>query len=314
MNREKNMKTTFILLTITISLIIIPLHLSEPSFNGSAPGCAGSGCHSFSDGDVSITILDSVNIQVTVGGTTSSVGGELMDGSGNVVDVVNSTNSNPFILTAPGAGDYVINAGYKNPSRDWDSAAISLIIPVELASFSASVTEDDVTLKWQTATELNNSGFQVERMQENEDWSEIGFVNGNGTTTEIHNYTFKDKDLSAGIYFYRIKQIDFNGTYEYFNLEEEIEIALPDKFTLLQNYPNPFNPVTTIKFSLQERTNVVLTVFNSIGEDVITLVNDERPAGIYEVKFNATGFTSGIYYYKLITNDFIQTKKMIILK
>lgn len=308
------MKTTFILLTIAISLIIIPMHLAEPSFNGSSPGCSGSGCHTFSDGDVSFVIIDPLNIEVTVSGTTSKVGGELVDGSGNVVAVINSTTSNPFILTAPAVGNYLINAGYKNPSKRWDSAAVTLVVPVELASFSASVNENDVTLFWQTATELNNSGFDVERARANKEWEKIGFVNGNGTTTEIHKYTFADKDVPIGTYNYRIKQIDYDGTFEYFELEQVIAINPPSKFSLLQNYPNPFNPGTTIKFVIHETSNVTLTIFNSIGEEVLRLVNEEKLAGSYEVNLNANGFTSGIYYYKLQTDDFAQTKKMILMK
>jgi len=308
------MKTIFILLTIAISLIVIPMLVSQPSFNGSSPGCSGSGCHTFSDGDVSVTLLDSITVEVTVSGTSNKVGGELVDIGGNVVDVINSTNSNPFTLTAPTPGYYVINAGYKDPQRNWDSAAVNLIVPVELSSFIASVNENDVTLSWQTATELNNSGFDVERMRANEGWEKIGFVSGNGTTTEIHSYTFADKDVPAGTYNYRIKQIDYDGTFEYFELEQIIAINPPGKFTLLQNYPNPFNPVTTIKFVVREKSNVTVTIFNSIGEDVLTLVNEEKVAGSYEVNFNATGFTSGIYYYKLQTDDFAQTKKMILMK
>jgi hypothetical protein len=312
------MKINLILLTIALTFLVIPLLLSEPAFNGPGPGCGeGGGCHTFADGNVSVTILDSVNIEVTLSGVDpgENVAGELVDDTGTVVDVIQQTGSNPFILTAPGDGNYVVNAGYKQPSRRWDSSLVILTpIPVELASFSASAKENDVILSWQTATELNNSGFQVEKMQDNNEWNEIGFVIGNGTTTEIHNYTYEDKNLSVRIYNYRIKQIDFNGTYEYFTLDEEIEILSPDKFVLLQNYPNPFNPTTTIKFSVLKKTDVVLTVFNSIGEDVVTLINDEKPAGSYEVEFNATGLTSGIYYYKIVTNDFIQTKKMILIK
>lgn len=308
------MKTVFILLTITISLIIIPMLISEPSFNGSSPGCSGSGCHTFSDGDVSITILDTATIQVSVSGTTSRVGGELVDENGVVVEVINSTSSNPFILNIPAAGNYIVNAGYKNPSRRWDSAAVAIIVPVELASFNAFINENDVTLNWQTASELNNSGFQVERKKENNEWNEIGFVSGNGTSTEIHKYIFEDNNLSAGKYNYRIKQIDFDGTFEYFYLEEEIIIVSPSKFILLQNYPNPFNPTTSIEFSIPEKTNVLLKVFNSIGEEIKTLLNDVKPAGSYEIEFNANGLSSGIYYYKLEANNYVKTMKMILLK
>jgi hypothetical protein len=309
------MKINLILFTIALTFLVIPLLLSEPSFNGPTPGCDGGSCHKFVDGIVSVTILDSVNIEVTLSGSNDKVAGELVDDTGTVVDVINSTTSNPFILTAPAYGNYVVNAGYKSPGpRKWDSSIVKVIVPVELASFRAAIKENDVILNWQTATELNNSGFQVERMQENNEWNEIGFVIGNGTTTEIHNYTFEDKNLLAGIYYYRIKQIDFDGTYEYFNLGNEIEILSPNIFVLLQNYPNPFNPTTTIKFSLQEKANLLLTVYNSIGEDVVTLIHDEKPAGSYEVEFDATGLTSGIYYYKIVTNDFIQTKKMVLIK
>jgi len=230
------------------------------------------------------------------------------------VDVINSTTSNPFILTAPTSGVYLINAGYKNPSRRWDSTTVTLTVPVELSGFSASVNENDVTLFWQTATELNNSGFDVERNRKNEGWEKVGFVSGNGTTTEIHSYTFSDKDVPAGTYSYRINQIDYDGTSEYFELEQVIKINPPGNFTLLQNYPNPFNPSTTIQFVIPEKSNVVITIFNSIGEDVLTLINEEKAAGSYEVNFNASGFTSGIYYYKLQTDDFVQTKKMILMK
>ncbi|NNG27171.1 MAG: T9SS type A sorting domain-containing protein [Ignavibacteriaceae bacterium] len=308
------MKITFILLTIAISLVITSIQFSEPSFNGSSPGCSGSGCHSFSDGDVSVALIDSITVEVTVSGTSSRVGGELVDIGGNVVDVINSTTSNPFTLTAPAPGYYVINAGYDNPQRDWDSAAVNLIVPVELSGFIASVNENDVTLNWQTATELNNSGFDVERTEANNEWEKVGFVTGNGTTTEINSYTFTDKDVPAGTYNYRIKQIDYDGTFEYFELEQLISISSPDEITLLQNYPNPFNPSTTIKFVIHKKSNVIITIFNTIGEDVLTLVNEEKIAGSYEVNFDAAGFTSGIYFYKLQAGNFVETKKMILMK
>jgi hypothetical protein len=187
-------------------------------------------------------------------------------------------------------------------------------VPVELASFSANVNENDVTLLWLTVTELNNSGFDIERAVDNGKWEPIGFVVGNGTTTEIHTYTFNDNDLSTGIYNYRIKQIDYDGTFEYFELEEAIEINPPNEILLLQNYPNPFNPSTTIEFVILEKSNVTLEVFNSIGEKVSNLVNEEKVAGSYRINFDATGFTSGIYYYKLQTVNFVQTRKMILLR
>jgi hypothetical protein len=312
--REKYMKVAVVQLTLVVTLVIATVNFAEPSFNGSNPGCSGSGCHSFSDGDVSFTLIDPLNIEVTVSGTSSKVGGELVDNNGSVVAFINSTNSNPFILTAPSAGNYLINAGYDSPQRRWDSAAVTLVVPVELASFSANVNENDVTLLWLTVTELNNSGFDIERAVVNGKWEPIGFVAGNGTTTEIHTYTFNDNDLPTGIYNYRIKQIDYDGTFEYFELEKAIEISPPNEILLLQNYPNPFNPSTTIEFVVAEKSNITLEVFNSIGEKVSNLVNEEKEAGSYRIDFDATGFTSGIYYYKLQADNFVQTRKMILLR
>jgi hypothetical protein len=308
------MKAVFVLIVFVVTLVITTLNFAEPSFNGTNPGCSGSGCHSFLNGDVSFTLIDPLNIEVTVSGTSSRVGGELVDNNGNVVAVINSTNSNPFILTAPSAGNYLINAGYDSPQRRWDSAAVTLVVPVELASLNVTVNENDVILLWQTATELNNSGFDIERADVNGKWELIGYVAGNGTTTEIHTYTFNDNNLPAGKYNYRIKQIDYDGTFEYFELEQVVEIGLPNDFALRQNYPNPFNPSTAIEFVVAEKSYVILEVFNSIGEKVSNLVNEEKKAGSYRVDFDATGFTSGIYYYKLQADNFVQTRKMILLR
>jgi len=203
------------------------------------------------------------------------------------------------------------------------------LIPVELTSFTSSVIENDVTLNWQTATETNNQGFQIERSKKLEarsEWQNTGFVNGNGTTTEPKSYSFADKNLEAGKYQYRLKQIDFDGTFEYSNVIE-VEIVPPLKFSLEQNYPNPFNPVTTIKYTIptppsssplakgrNEVGFVTLKVYDVLGKEVATLVNEEKPAGNYEAVFNASHLASGIYYYQLRTGDFVQTKKMVLIK
>ncbi|MBP9581827.1 MAG: T9SS type A sorting domain-containing protein [Ignavibacterium sp.] len=210
-------------------------------------------------------------------------------------------------------------------------------IPVELLSFSSSVVDDDVTLNWATATETNNSGFKIERKSPSptpslregtfDDWESIGFVNGYGTTTEPQTYSFIDKNLSAGKYQYRLKQIDFDGTFEYSNIVEA-EIFTPARFSLEQNFPNPFNPSTKIKYTIPnvtlsgalptgrqvEGSRVVLRVFDVLGNEVATLVNEEKPAGNYEVQFNATTLSTGVYFYTLQAGSFIQTKKMTILK
>ncbi|HMN16903.1 MAG TPA: YCF48-related protein [Ignavibacteriaceae bacterium] len=191
------------------------------------------------------------------------------------------------------------------------------LIPVELINFSAEQIENKILLKWITATETNNSGFQIERQEAKksriEDWKNIGFVNGNGTTTEPRLYSFVDENLSAGKYQYRLKQTDFDGSFEYSNTIE-VEISIPTRFSLNQNFPNPFNPSTIIKYSLKDDGRVSLKIFNSLGEEVRTLVNEIKPAGNYEVEFNASELPSGIYIYSIQAGEFISSKKMILLK
>ena len=190
-------------------------------------------------------------------------------------------------------------------------------LPVELTSFVATVVSNNVSLKWQTATETNNSGFQIERREKkNErsfDWNNIGFVEGIGTTTEPQIYTFVDRNLEAGKYQYRLKQIDFDGTFEYSN-NIEVEIGIPTRFSLEQNFPNPFNPGTKIRWQSPISTHLTLRVYDVLGNEVAKLVDEYRNAGSYEVEFDASQLASGVYYYQLLVGDFIETKKMILLK
>lgn len=186
-------------------------------------------------------------------------------------------------------------------------------IPVELTSFAASVSDRDVILQWTTATELNNSGFQVERRTPETDYEAIGFVAGAGTTTEPRSYLFNDSKVRDGNYFYRLKQIDFNGQFS-FSYEIEVEVNAPAVYSLEQNYPNPFNPSTEIRFSLADAGNVKLTIYNLLGQEVSTLINGFKEAGTHIVNFDASGLTSGAYFYKIETPFFNQTKKMILSK
>ena len=192
------------------------------------------------------------------------------------------------------------------------------LLPVELSAFTHTVDNNDVNLYWTTSSEINNSGFDVERTnignQFSEDWKKVGFINGNGTSSTINNYKFTDRGLNPGKYNYRLKQIDYNGNYEYYNLTNEITIGAPDKFKLFQNYPNPFNPSTNIKFEISKLSKVSLTVYDVLGHEVITLVNEFKPAGAYEVKFDGSNLSSGIYLYKIKTDDFAFTRKMILTK
>lgn len=186
-------------------------------------------------------------------------------------------------------------------------------IPVELASFSASVSGNNVILKWTTGSEINNSGFEIERQVSNF-WEKIGFVEGKGTTTEPVSYSFVDDNLSPGSYQYRIKQIDFDGTFKFYNLPEAIDIGLPNSFELAQNYPNPFNPSTVISWQSPISGHQELKVFDVLGNEVATLVDGIKEAGYHSVEFNAAGLASGVYFYKLQAGSFTETKKMMLIR
>lgn len=206
------------------------------------------------------------------------------------------------------------------PYRGADEATT---IPVELTSFTAAVANNSVTLFWSTATETNNRGFEIERSQISKvksqaDWKNIGFVNGKGTSTEINNYSFTDKELLPGVYNYRLKQIDFDGTFKYYSLNESVEIGIPEEFALSQNYPNPFNPVTKISWQSPVSGRQILKVYDVLGNEVTTLLDEYREAGTYEIEFQSTvgdkQLASGVYFYMLQIGDFVQTKKMILAK
>lgn len=191
------------------------------------------------------------------------------------------------------------------------------VIPVELVSFNADVSNNFVKLNWLTITEKNNYGFEIERSKNSTDksdnWEKIGFVKGKGTTTEIQSYEFNDEYLPAGKYSYRLKQIDFDGTTSYSNIIE-VDIDLPNAFSLEQNYPNPFNPSTKINYQIPELSFVSLKVYDVLGNEIETLVNEEKPVGRYEIIFDATRLPSGIYFYILQAGNFIETKKMVLMK
>ena len=195
---------------------------------------------------------------------------------------------------------------------------VSNEVPVELISFNAETIDGNVMLNWSTATETNNSGFQVERKLLSQqspvsNWTTAGFVEGKGTTTERSFYSFKEKNEKPGTYVYRLKQIDFDGSY-FYSSEVELEVIAPKEFTLYQNYPNPFNPVTTIKFAIPVKTNLSLSVYNSLGERVAEIFKGEMEEGYHEMIFNAYGLSSGVYFYKIESESFNSTRKMILMK
>jgi len=187
------------------------------------------------------------------------------------------------------------------------------IIPVELTSFAANVNGNSVSLTWSTATETNNSGFEVQKKSSNSEWTSIGFVAGFGTTTEAKSYSFVDNNLAIGSYTYRLKQIDFNGMTEYSN-EVFMDVNAPATFSLEQNYPNPFNPSTLIKYSVAQDGFVNVSIFNLLGEKVATLVNSNMKAGSYEINFNASQLSSGVYFYSIEAGDFKAVRKMLLMK
>jgi len=190
------------------------------------------------------------------------------------------------------------------------------VLPVELSSFSASVIGSAVNLNWMTMTEVNNYGFEVERFTpsaERQAWNKIGFIAGNGNSNSIKMYSFIDSDIKSGKYAYRLKQIDNDGAYEYSN-EIEVNLGFPAAFSLSQNYPNPFNPSTKISWQSPVSSHQTLKIYDVLGNEVATLVDEFREAGRYEVTFDASQLASGIYLYKLQAGSFIETKKMILLR
>ncbi len=192
------------------------------------------------------------------------------------------------------------------------------IIPVELVNFNFSIDDGKIKLTWETSSETNNMGFEIQRMlighlSSVSHWESIGFVNGSGTTTQKQFYSFTDIPKQQGVYLYRIKQIDFDGKFNYSN-ELEINFEFLIDFTLLQNYPNPFNPTTTISYQLPRTSNVLIKVFDALGNEIKTLVNEIKPYGTHEVTFDASMLPSGLYLYRMFADNRTFTKKMMLAK
>lgn len=190
------------------------------------------------------------------------------------------------------------------------------VVPVELLSLRVSHYSSGVKITWITMNEVNNFGFEIERMREsNSSWEKLGFVAGNGNSNSIKIYNYFDEEVSYGRYAYRLKQIDNDGSYEYTNIVE-IDLGLPEKHVLIQNYPNPFNPTTKIAFVIPSgaRNLVTLKVYDVLGTEVATLVNEYKEAGRYEIEFNAAYLPSGIYFYMLQSGKFSDVKKMELMR
>jgi hypothetical protein len=221
------MRVTIFLVAVFASLFLITYTNSQPDFNGNTPGCGGSGCHTSATGIVSAEVLNNFQVRISVTGSSGKVAGELVNSGGTVVAVNNSTSTNPFILTAPSAGTYTVNAGFKSPSRQW------------------------------------------------------------GTTSAVINVT---------------------------GIDEELIGLRPESFALYANYPNPFNPTTKIRYAISQTAFTSLKVYSFLGEEVATLINEEKTPGVYEVNFDGINLTSGTYLYKLQAGSYTETKKMLLLK
>ena len=206
-------------------------------------------------------------------------------------------------------------------------------LPVELTNFTAVENSEKVELNWTTVTEVKNYGFYVERNailyngkdepinESGNSWVNIGFVAGHGNSNSTKEYSFVDEPVLNGLYQYRLKQIDTDGHFEYSAIIKIHFGTAPKNYSLSQNYPNPFNPSTVISYSIPTASNVSLKVFDVLGNLITTLVNQNQEAGNYSINFNASKFSSGIYFYKIqvnpangVTGGFMTVKKMLLIK
>ena len=228
-------------------------------------------------------------------------------------DVFLSTN--PHVLPSLVNGNHALSL---NSNTFIDMHVQGIPLPVELSSFTSNVISRNVKLNWVTATETNNSGFEIYRKSEQTDWMKIGFVSGSGTVNTPKSYSYNDDGLSTGKYSYELKQIDFNGNFRIFNLSGITEIGVPKKFEVSQNYPNPFNPVTKIDYNLPLDSKVMIKIYDITGKEIKTLVNATEKAGYHTINFNGNDFSSGMYFYRVFADgggqNFEITKKMLLIK
>jgi hypothetical protein len=191
----------------------------------------------------------------------------------------------------------------------------TIALPVELISFTAKTDKKKyVLLRWETATEIDNYGFEVERSADKINWGKIAFVNGHGNSNSPKQYSYTDSRISLEIYYYRLKQIDADGAFTYSKVIEVSNGGLVKDFVLEQNFPNPFNPTTSIGFGIMEKGDVRISVLNMLGEEIKILLNEEKEAGYHLIDFDAVNLPSGVYFCRIQTRNFIDTKKMILLK
>ncbi len=274
--------------------------------------------------------MNSPSVDVTINGTSASGSGFFDPGTGFTKRLAASLNFNVTVnsVTYISPTQMKINistvsatAGYPtltvtNPDGQQvsSSSLFEVVLPVSLSSINYNLSGRNVKLNWVTESEQNNLGFDVERKQ-GEEWMKVGFVNGQGTKNTPTSYAFEDRNLNSGKYLYRLKQVDVNGNYEYFDLQSAVEVGVPSKYSLGQNYPNPFNPVTKINFDLPEDSRITMVVYDVTGREVAKIVNNEfRKAGYHTIQFNGSSFASGVYFYSISTESYVMTKKMLLIK
>jgi uncharacterized delta-60 repeat protein len=283
-------------------------------------------------GGMSINSSGNYNFAIARYNTDGSLDNSF-DNNGILTTDVSSYYDKGFDILLQDDGKILLG-GYSSNDYDYDTSIARYNnvnpAPVELSSFTANVNGNEVKLHWQTATEVNNYGFEIQRKaldNQSIEWETIGFVEGHGNSNSPKSYDFVDTDNLYGVVQYRLKQIDFDGGFEYSEVAE-VKLDTEIKFKLSQNYPNPFNPTTTISYSIstppviarseatkQSVVNVVLTVYNTLGQKIATLVNNKEQApGSYTVQFDASNLPSGVYFYSLHTGNFSDTKKMLLLK
>jgi hypothetical protein len=279
-------------------------------------------------------IFEMPNGNIAVAGFSSPSGIYIYTPTGTLLKTLNVVTGNRSVYLLPN-GNFITTNGTGIHEIDSTSGAlvrtiiaganyqyVSLYdyttIPVELTSFTANVVEGSVVLNWTTATETNNQGFEIQRSADELNFDNIGFVPGFGTTTEPKIYSYTDQSVNSGVYYYRLKQIDFDGNFSYSEVVE-VDVALPTEFSLEQNYPNPFNPSTSIQFSLPVDARVTINIYNLVGEKVAEAVSSNFVAGLNKITFNASQLTSGIYFYRLDATGingktFSDVRKMTLLK
>ncbi|HMQ78530.1 MAG TPA: T9SS type A sorting domain-containing protein [Ignavibacteria bacterium] len=246
--------------------------------------------------------------------------------AGNMLFAQSEILYNPGSIIDVGSGaDICADAIIINGSFSGSGTICTGALPVGLSSFTSSVNKRDVTLMWVTEWEMNNSGFDIERSTPlnppeggTSEWKKIAFIPGHGTSNVSNGYLFKDEKLKTGKYLYRLKQLDYNGNYEYFPLGTELAITPPGDFEISQNYPNPSNPRSKINFQIPVNGRVTIKVYDITGREVITLLDEIRAADYYTVVFDGSNIASGVYFYSINARgdgiSFTKTMKMILIK